>query len=354
MNKANLKTILLTMALTLFLMTGSALGEGDDALVVDEYGNVGIGTSNPGSKLEVNGTTTIQGTLTGNASANIFGPGGTGSNTADVQIKSQNNGTSRLSFYGDITPRAFIQYNVPDEALQFLFTGSLTEKMRLTSSGNLGIGTTNPGATLDVNGTTYIRGGLIGPWASSGISWATAANIQVAEFQSGTGYTSNILALKTDTASGSGFDFLECQSPGGVIPCRIRGDGQAYFAGNVGIGTTSPSSKLHVAGTITEDSDERLKENIKPIDSALNKVAMLRGVAFEWKDKKNHDNRTHLGVIAQDVEPIFPELVFSAIDKDGTKAVNYNGLVAPLIEAVKELKAQNEALKARLEALESK
>lgn len=131
--------------------------------------------------------------------------------------------------------------------------------------------------------------------------------------------------------------------------------------GNVGIGTTTPTSKLHVAGNITEDSDERLKINIQPIDSALYKIGQLEGVSFDWRDTEKYDDRNHLGVLAQQVEGVFPEVVFTADDEMQTKSVDYIGLIAPLIEAVKELKAQNEVLQAqnteylsRLEALERK
>jgi len=114
--------------------------------------------------------------------------------------------------------------------------------------------------------------------------------------------------------------------------------------GRVGIGTSTPSTLLHVAGTITEDSDIRLKENISPVDSALYKIGQIEGVSFNWRDPDKYDDRTHLGVIAQQVEGVFPEVVFTADDEAGTKSVDYNGLIAPLIEAVKELKTQNEAL----------
>jgi Chaperone of endosialidase len=86
-------------------------------------------------------------------------------------------------------------------------------------------------------------------------------------------------------------------------------------------------------------------------------VAALEGVSFVMKD--DPDKNTELGLIAQDVEAVYPELVRTGAD--GIKSLNYIGLTAPLIEAVKELKSENdqlrqdnEAIRARLHALENR
>ena len=73
-----------------------------------------------------------------------------------------------------------------------------------------------------------------------------------------------------------------------------------------------------------------MKYNIKNVNGALNKLEMLNGVEFTWKNT----NLESIGVIAQDVEDVFPELVSTT---DGKKTVNYNGLIGVLIEAVKTL-----------------
>ncbi len=88
-------------------------------------------------------------------------------------------------------------------------------------------------------------------------------------------------------------------------------------------------------GDLTADaflysSDERLKENIQTVDSALDKVLQLRGVSFDWKK----DGESTYGFIAQEVEQIFPELVKT--NDDGYKAVLYGNLVSPVVEAIKE------------------
>ncbi|MCX4025185.1 tail fiber domain-containing protein [Endozoicomonas sp. SM1973] len=106
-------------------------------------------------------------------------------------------------------------------------------------------------------------------------------------------------------------------------------------------------------------SDRNLKQNITPVESSLNKVSQLKGVTFEWKipsetDIEHLPQGKDIGVIAQDVEKVFPELVHDTkvTDKNGAevtlKQVNYAGLVGVLIEAVKELKQENKELREQL------
>jgi len=107
---------------------------------------------------------------------------------------------------------------------------------------------------------------------------------------------------------------------------------------NVGIGTTNPQYRLDVDGTIYASgdvimfSDARKKTNIEVIPSALDKVRRLRGVTF---DKTEDAQRRHAGVIAQEVEEVLKEVVYTA--PDGTKSVAYGNMIGLLIEAVKEL-----------------
>ena len=94
-------------------------------------------------------------------------------------------------------------------------------------------------------------------------------------------------------------------------------------------------------------SDKRLKENIKPLDNALDKVLKISGVSFDWKplseeEKKTiHGNQGHdVGVIAQEIEEVLPEVVTTR--DSGYKAVKYEKIVPLLIESIKELKAEIE------------
>jgi hypothetical protein len=118
--------------------------------------------------------------------------------------------------------------------------------------------------------------------------------------------------------------------------------------GEVGIGDSTPSYKLDVAGTIraTGDviaySDERVKENIKTIDNSLEKVNKLRGVEFN----KIGEDKKSIGVIAQEIEKVLPEVVKT--DDEGMKSVAYGNVVGVLIEAIKELNKEVEELKTKL------
>lgn len=126
---------------------------------------------------------------------------------------------------------------------------------------------------------------------------------------------------------------------------------------NVGIGTASPTQKLDVDGNarfravtagivtsllgITADgtlttvfvSDRRLKENVSGLRDALNKTLALRGVTYHWKADENKERR--IGLIAQEVEEVIPELVFRN-ETDGYLGVRYHEISALLIEAMKE------------------
>jgi Chaperone of endosialidase len=122
--------------------------------------------------------------------------------------------------------------------------------------------------------------------------------------------------------------------------------------GAVGIRTTSPAYTLDVngfiRGTNVSPSDSRLKTNVRTLDHALDDVARLRGVRFDWKK----DGHPSIGVIAQELEKVYPELVVT--DPEGMKAVQYDKLTGVLIESTKELRDENKALRDENERLEAR
>ena len=126
--------------------------------------------------------------------------------------------------------------------------------------------------------------------------------------------------------------------------------------GRLGINDNTPDVALDVVGDINftgqlvDVSDIRLKENVRPLQSPLKKLISLNGIAFEMKGDPKH--AVEYGVSAQDVPAVFPELVHE-VDPNGTLGVAYNGLIAPMIEAMKEQQAQIEALRAELDALKA-
>jgi hypothetical protein len=124
---------------------------------------------------------------------------------------------------------------------------------------------------------------------------------------------------------------ISCSAAGGVIVKQLA------TGGSIDVG----ANQWGVLGTTV--SDYRLKKNIEPIKDSLDKVSKLNGVNFEWK--KENDNEKYIGLIAQEVEKVLPEVVFK---KDDYYGINYKLLVSVLIEAVKERQKQIDNLKERL------
>lgn len=215
--------------------------------------------------------------------------------------------------------------------------GLVTANDNLTVAGDVGIGTTAPGDKLEVNGTIRLDNGtgngnfirfvnagtkkwaiLHRPWAGEHLSIYDEIG------------TRDVMTFESNT-------------------------------GEVGIGTTTPNYTLDVRGTIGNNttlyhSDKRWKKEILTIGHALDKISKLRGVTFKWRTDEfsdmNFPEGEQIGLIAQEVEDVIPEVVNTG--DDGFKSVEYANLVAVLIEAVKELKADNELLKQELKDLKKR
>ena len=119
-----------------------------------------------------------------------------------------------------------------------------------------------------------------------------------------------------------------------------------YYNGNVGIATSTPSEKLEVNGNIKAvaflySSDYNLKKNIQPLSNQLEKILNLQGVSFDWKANDKND----VGFIAQEVEKVFPEVVYTN-KETGLKSIDYAKLTVFLVEAIKEQQIEIEKLKA--------
>lgn len=123
------------------------------------------------------------------------------------------------------------------------------------------------------------------------------------------------------------------------------------YDGTLCIGCTGSSYLFRVNGSAYSNgswvtSDARLKKNVETLDSSLEKVAALRGVSFDWRHEEfpeyNFDHGHQLGLIAQEVEKVVPEVI-AVEEEDGFKAVEYGKLVPVLIEAIKELRIEKDA-----------
>lgn len=151
---------------------------------------------------------------------------------------------------------------------------------------------------------------------------------------------------------------------------NISGDAVTiqHRGGLVGIGINAPQEKLHVhngnirtshnvyaggqvrATSFQYTSDIRKKTNIAPLQNSLQKLLALRGYSYMWKDSGEYD----IGLIAQEVETVFPELIGEGKDEDGTtfKTVKYGNLVAPMIDAIGELNTKIEQQDKRIKEQE--
>jgi hypothetical protein len=198
----------------------------------------------------------------------------------------------------------------------------------LVKDGAVGIGTTTPVDMLEVQGNLSVDGsgglGVIRLRQNDSLMWT---------FMTASWLGNNDLRFKNETSGTAVMTF----------------DNQTNY---VGIGTTDPGEKLDIDkgnGRVDSgfewltNSDIRLKQNVSTLDKSLEKITHLRGVRFDIKNDEFSikSKGKHIGVIAQELEKEYPELVVGD-EKTGFKAVAYDKLTAVLIEAVKELKLQNE------------
>jgi len=129
---------------------------------------------------------------------------------------------------------------------------------------------------------------------------------------------------------------------------------------NVGIGISNPAYPLDVVGNVhgnsfINSSDVRWKKDITTLPNSLNKIMNMRGIEYTWREDSPFgkvDRTRQIGFVAQEMEAVIPELVTT--DPNGFKSVKYANVTAVLVEAVKEQQSQIEALKKTIEALETK
>ena len=131
-----------------------------------------------------------------------------------------------------------------------------------------------------------------------------------------------------------------------MLQANADGSVDLYHSGNKKLETSSTgvsiTGALVASGDVTAFSDAKLKTEISTINDALSTVGKLRGVSYKWLK----DNKPSIGVIAQEVEEIIPEVVHTnQLDGEDVKSVDYGKLVGVLIEAIKELKAEVDELK---------
>jgi hypothetical protein len=326
-------------------------------------GNVGIGTDNPTKLLSLeavsNPTLQIKDTsgsdlrIESNASSSrIMTWGttwlklGTSSNDSDLVISP----SGHVDIAAGLTVQGVVESAIggmkfPDGTTQMTAAASPWSQSGnglYYSGGSVGIGTNNPGSDVKLqlagaNANIRIQESEGSPYIELGdssgqkgyLQWFSSTN-RLMLYSSGHAYP--VAIGRTDL----GGIFVDTETNGS----------------DVGIGTESPQYKLHVAGSAgkpgggswTNSSDRRLKKNIHDLDGSLDRLLQLRSVSFEYKNPEaiNELPGTRIGMIAQEVEEVFPDWVSDG--GHGYKTVTFRGFEALTVEALRELREERDRL----------
>ncbi len=250
-------------------------------------------------------------------------------------------------------------------------------------TGSVGLGTTKPTRALDVNGGAVVRGPFevaasLEVTGNAVVHGSLQVDASIPNYgpdeeleqgaDDGFGAAAPFFDQNWERSDAGGLRFPGDPAGGGAdrawltyyprrpgtesmtLELGVSNDWDDHISlmpsGNVGIGTREPQTKLHVAGGITADgpvfgtahlslSDGRLKTAVHGHEHGLETVRCLRPVSFDWLDRP--DEGSHLGLVAQDVQEVLPEVVSLGND---VLALDYNGLVSVLIRAVQEIDAR--------------
>ncbi len=252
---------------------------------------------------------------------------------------------AETEYPGDASDRLLVVGNGSKE--------SPSDAMVILKNGSIGIGTSSP----NIENKLHVIGTNAG---ANNISVYTQAsggsdNYGIRTEATGTGTTNyGIYATAYGATNNYAGYFGGDVTVNGVIRPGING----FFS--LGDATWRWSTIYATNGTI-ETSDARYKTDIEAIENSLDKIMHINGVRYNWRTDEfpemNFDANAHIGVLAQEVEEVLPELVYT--DENGYKSISYEKLTPVLIEAVKEqqgeiesLKTENEELKNRLTAIE--
>lgn len=279
-----------------------------DLLLQPNGGNVGIGTSSPFARLHVVGT--IQ-AVNGSSAAQIYSDGGAA-------------------------------YFASSGAFPSLFLTNSAERMRIDASGNVGIGTSSPAWRLTaVGGSTQISPGTS---AQEGIRFTRSTGV------------CTINGINNDNNAYNALSF----ATGAAEAMRITTGGEVYIAGTTDQGAYNlqvNGTGVWGAGAYVNGSDARIKDDIAPLASGLDVVAKLKPVQFRYKESWSKDTSLQPGFIAQELQAALADQPYvDGVVLQGPEymSVAYQSLIPLLTKAIQELKADNDALKARVAALENK
>lgn len=311
-------------------------------------GNVGIGTSNPGSKLEVAGD------------VDVTGGSGTGYGSAPIEVRTTL--TPRISFHwpgvvasqlGMDSSGVIRTYDNPGTGYASFGAGDMTANILYDRNDTSyysdpnGVSRLNdirPNIMYDGQNTSF----YVDPNGSSNVSGLTVTS-RLTVSEAGGAYT--YLVLKDD------------ESPNGVKYIHANSNVVGFLSGTGGwltywdnVGNMQNYGTINSVGNITApgflySSDRRLKSNITPMSKGLAELQLLRPADFTWIAGPKKGERDS-GFIAQEVEKVLPGIVHT--DDKGMKSVDYVRVVPFLVKSVQEQQVQIDLLTKRLEVLESK
>lgn len=354
-----------------------------NAMHISQNGNVGIGTTSPSTSLDVLGpirgqtSADLVNAITGTSSGNYSGIAGVNTG-AGTGVYGTAPGPGYAGYFsGNVYVTRAIGINrAPDACLTAENTGDgVGGSFRNNSTGSVTLWVSNAGngeaiacgnsaknrenyvvhvigynnaassKGLWVRGETTIDGAIIhtaGALSTTDISASSLSSSGPVSAQSSQNGVNAITG--TSSANYSGVAGINNGAGNGIYGSAPGPGFAGYFSG-----------KLCYTGTLGCSSDKRFKENVRPIVTGLEKVSRLRGVNYMWKRNefpdRNFAEGNQIGFIAQEVQEVVPEVVSKG--PDGYMTVDYARLTAVLVEAVKELKSQNEALSKRIDSLEA-
>jgi hypothetical protein len=257
-----------------------------------------------------------------------------------------------------------------------MYTGG-SERLRIDTSGNVGIGTSSPTRKLEVyGGASGTRTDIYASNAAGDFNCGvlTDNNGFISTSNASLFYTNsaermridssgNLLVGKTSSSTSSGVGVIVAGN--GVVGSNRSGStntdttyevystGAGTFRFYVGMGGTVYATSTSISAI----SDQRLKENVRPLELGLAEVMALKPRRYDWKEGKGQDKKNAVGFVAQEFETVLPNSVgTSKAGEDGIeyKNINYEELVPTLVKAIQEQQALIENLTTRLNALEGK
>ncbi|GJQ58552.1 MAG: hypothetical protein D8M57_09220 [Candidatus Scalindua sp. AMX11] len=284
-------------------------------------GSVGIGTTDPERKLDVNGIIVGKSISLRTVS---------GSRVNGINLDPNNN-MMKIGVNSSLTIESSAPYS----------------RLRIANSGNVGIGTSSPNTLLSIGGTSNFSP-VPGQTVDIVSSGSLVVPLRLINQKGAVYNTTRFPFIFRDT---SGQDFVGAFVEGKAVSVLNGSEaGQIAFAtmngGVFGIKMTiaNNGNVSGLFGNYHTASDVRLKKEIVTIPDALKKVLSLRGINYRWKDES--DNGTlQMGMIAQEVEEVIPEVVHTADDEIQTKAIEYEYVVGLLVEGIKELNSKVEKSK---------